>query len=89
MPGPTNRNNVTDFQAAVAAQGKNAPGVSPNLYAAPLNADNTTVAVTKNGQVIFSKVFWSGTAPYDKITIYAPDGTTSIGQVNQFLANLT
>lgn len=88
MPGPTNRRDVTDFIAAVVASGKNNLVTSPNTYTAALNPDNTTVAITKNGQQHFPKVFWSGNAPYDKVVIWSADGTTSIATVSQFLTNL-
>jgi hypothetical protein len=93
----TLRKNVNDFIAAVGAQGVNA-GTSQNLYVATLNSDNATVSITKNGVVIFSKVFWPGNygaarvdaggPNSDTVNIFAPDGTVSTVSTTQFLANL-
>jgi hypothetical protein len=95
----TFRKNVNDFIAAVGAQGVNA-GSSQNLYVATLNADNATVNITKNGVVIFSKVFWPGNygaaridaggsnSNSDTVNVFAPDGTVSTVSATSFLANL-
>lgn len=93
----TFRKNVNDFIAAVGAQGVNA-GSSQNLYVATLNADNATVNITKNGAVIFSKVFWPGNfgaaridaggSNSDTVNVFAPDGTVSTVSATSFLANL-
>jgi hypothetical protein len=94
----TFRKNVNDFIAAVGAQGINA-GTSQNLYVATLNSDNASVSISKNGVVIFSKVFWPGNSGAarcdaggsntDTINIFAPDGAVSTVSATQFLANLT
>jgi len=94
----TLRKNVNDFIAAVGAQGVNA-GTSQNLYVATLNSDNATVSISKNGVVIFSKVFWPGNwgaartdaggSNTDNVNIFAPDGTVSTVSATSFLANLT
>jgi hypothetical protein len=74
---------------------------SLNLYASSLNADNTTLTVTKNGRVIFNKVLWQGNGGFvsastdastsmnrDSIIIYSPEGVTSVGSAQGFLNNL-
>jgi hypothetical protein len=94
----TLRRNVNDFIAAVGAQGVNA-GTSSNLYVATLNADGVTVNVTKNGVVIFAKIFWPGNSGVgrldasgsncDTINIFSPDGSVGTASTHQFLMNLT
>ncbi len=91
---------LSDFQRDIAARGVNG-GTSLNLYASSLNADNTTLTVTKNGQVIFSKVLWQGNGGLvsastdastsmnrDSVIIYSPEGVTSVGSAQAFLNNL-
>jgi hypothetical protein len=92
---------LSDFQRDIAARGVNG-GTSLNLYASSLNADNTTLTVTKNGQVIFSKVLWQGngggfvsastdastSVNRDSVIIYSPEGVTSVGSAQAFLNNL-
>ena len=74
---------------------------SLNLYASSLNADNTTLTVTKNGRVLFNKVLRQGNDGFvsastdastsmnrDSIIIYSPEGVTSVGSAQGFLNNL-
>jgi hypothetical protein len=90
---------LTDFQRDIAARGVNG-GTSLNLYASSLNADNTTLTVTKNGTAIFNKVLWQNGGPVsastdastsvnkDSIILYSPEGVTSVGSAQAFLNNL-
>lgn len=90
---------LTDFQRDIAARGVNG-GTSLNLYASTLNADNTTLTVTKNGTAIFNKVLWqnggsvsastdaSTSVNRDSVIIFSPEGVTSVGSAQAFLNNL-
>jgi len=91
------RNNIQDFMRDVRARGING-GTSQNLYGASLNADNTTVAVTKNGAALFSKVYWNiqGSSPItdasspneDTVTIVDGSGFGAPGSAQAFINNL-
>jgi hypothetical protein len=50
---------------------------SLNLYASSLNADNTTLTVTKNGRVLFNKVLRQGN---DGFVSASTDASTSMNR---------
>jgi hypothetical protein len=88
------RNTAADFVRDVGARTN---GV--RVWAAVLNADNTTYSInlTASGVAtpIFPKVFWPGSsvgaptdATYgDRLNIYAPDGSVATADTLQFLNN--
>lgn len=88
------RRSVQDFITQVAAQ---TPGtVSGATYSAALNTDGS-VAVSKNGVVIWPKVQWymgAGEAVTDSnisgdsVTLINNDGTVGRGSTQAFINNL-
>jgi len=91
------RSTVQDFMSAIRSQGKVANATSPNTYGASVNSDGT-VAVTKNGIVIFPRILYNqgqqivggqGDQNFDSLTIFSIDGMLATGSVTNFLSTLT
>ena len=89
------RNNIQDFLRDIRARSV----AGGNQYAASINADNVTVAVTKNSVAFFPKVFYNvqgsaaatdaaGVGNQDTVTIIDGSGNTSVGSAQAFLNNL-
>lgn len=92
---PLRRNTAADFVRDVGARTN-----GNRVWAAVLNADNTTYSInlTTGGAttVKYAKVFWPGSACGaltdatfgDSVNIYAADGTVAAADTLQFLNNL-
>jgi hypothetical protein len=85
------RNTAADFVRDVGARTNGS-----RVWAAVLNADNTTYAVQLNGATKFAKVFWPGPqggsatdATYgDTCIVYGADGSVAVSDTLAFLNNL-
>jgi hypothetical protein len=94
---PLRRNFASDFARDVGARTGIVPG---HVWAAVLNADNTTYSInlTANGitTVRYAKVFWPGSgcgaqtdATFgDTVNIFAADGSVAVSDTLAFLNNL-
>lgn len=90
------RNFGSDFQRDVAARSVTAPVAI--TWVATLNSDNTTYKLTRNGVVIYSKVFWNaqgsaaqtdaGGVNQDTIVNLDAGGAASPGAAQQFINSL-
>jgi len=91
------RITLQDFLSAIRSQtGKSVNATSPNVYGASINADGT-VTVTRNGVVIFPRIFYlqgqqitgqTGDLNQDSLVIFSNNGVTAVGGVASFLATL-
>lgn len=91
------RNFLTDFQRDIGARSVAGAGITPVTFASTVNADGS-LSITRNGIVIWPKVFWPGggnagaatdaNPSADHVNIYSVEGTVSTADANQFLLNL-
>lgn len=84
------RNSLLDVQCQVRA--RSVPGVT---YDAPFNPGNFSLAITRNGVVIYQRVmFAQGSGPTDRnpqgdqLLVVGPDGVPRVGDAQLFIDSL-